>query len=181
MRYVIILTFSLTCFVAFSAESPRRKRFEIYLKGSKYRLGLQGKEVPLRFTAVDGRPVDLSKMRGKVVLVDFWFTACAPCVAALPRLKAAYQKYHARGFEIIGVNSDTDKETLERFLKKKGIVWPQYFEGQLENQVSQEFGINGWPHMFLVDKKGCLRFDDVKASGAKAEFEDKIESLLAEP
>ncbi|HWX20253.1 MAG TPA: hypothetical protein VN578_10165, partial [Candidatus Binatia bacterium] len=67
-----------------------------------------------------------------------------------------------------------------RFLKEKAIAWPQYFEGQVENKISVKFGINRFPHMFLVDKKGFLRFDDMRARGAKEEFEGTIESLLAE-
>ena len=180
MRYVIFLMFSLACFATCFADPQHTNRFELYWKGSQYRLSLQRKQVPMQFTAVDGREVDLSQMRGKVVLVDFWFTSCEPCVAELPRVKAAYAKYHHDGFEVIGISSDTDKDKLERFLKEKAIAWPQYFEGQVENKISVKFGINRFPHMFLVDKKGFLRFDDVRARGAKEEFEGTIESLLAE-
>ncbi len=180
MRYVIMLAFSLASFSTCFAEPQHTNRFTLYWKGYQYRLGLRGKPVPMKFTAVDGREVDLSEMRGKVVLVDFWYTRCEPCVAELPRVKAVFEKYQHKGFEVIGISSDTDKDKLERFLKEKGIAWPQYFDGQVGNKFTVEFGINGFPHMFLVDKKGCLRFDDVRALGAKAGFEGKIESLLAE-
>ena len=180
MRYIIILTFSLACLSTCFAEPQHTNRFQIWLKGNNYRLGLQGKPVPMKFTAVDGRVVDLSQMRGKVVLVDFWETECEPCVAELPRIKAAFKKYQHKGFEVVGISSDTDKDKLERFLKEQEITWPQYFEGQQNNKFTVEFGINGFPHMFLVDKKGCLRFDNVFAFGAKANFEGKIKSLLAE-
>jgi len=180
MRYVIFLMFSLACFATCFADPQHTNRFELYWKGSQYRLSLQRKQVPMQFTAVDGREVDLSQMRGKVVLVDFWLTSCEPCVAELPRVKAAYAKYHQDGFEVIGISSDTDKDKLERFLKEKAIAWPQYFEGQVENKISVKFGINRFPHMFLVDKKGFLRFDYMRARGAKEEFEGTIESLLAE-
>jgi peroxiredoxin len=121
-------------------------------------------------------------MRGKVVLIDFWQTECVPCVAELPRIKAAFEKYQHDGFEVVGISGDTDKGKLERFMKEKGIAWPQYFDGRQlqDNKLFLEFGISGMPHMFLVDKKGCLRFDDVQAGGAKSDFEGRIESLLAE-
>jgi thiol-disulfide isomerase/thioredoxin len=118
--------------------------------------------------------------RKGIVLVDFWETECEPCVAELPRIKAAFEKYQHKGFEVVGISEDTDKDKLERFLKEKGITWPQYFEGRVYNKFIVEFGINSFLHMFLVDKKGCLRFDNVQAFGAKADFEGKIESLLAE-
>ena len=163
-------------------DSSAPERFKLWSKGFLYRLDSQGKPVTMKFTAVDGREVDLSQMRGKVVVVDFWSTTCGPCVAQLPRVKAAFEKYQQEGFEVVGISCDTDKHRLERFLKENGIGWPQYFDGQQQeqNKFAQGFGIDGIPHMFLVDKKGYLRFDDLRAKGAKADFEDKIENLLAE-
>ena len=180
MRYVIIFMFSLACLSTCFAEPQPTNRFQIWLKGNNYRLALQGKPVPMKFTAVDGREVDLSQMRGNVVLVDFWETECEPCVQELPRIKAAFDKYQPEGFKVVGISCDTDKDKLKRFLKEKGIIWPQYFEGQEYNKFIVEFGINRFPHMFLVDKKGCFRFDKVYAAGAKTNFEGKIEELLLE-
>jgi len=127
-------------------------------------------------------------MKGKVVLVDFWSTTCVPCVAELPRVKAAYDKYNPQGFEVVGISCDTDKDELASFIKEKGFPWPQYFDGkqQEQNKFAQGFGIDGIPHMFLVDKKGCLRFDNVQArdnvhaKGDTTSFEEKISKLLAE-
>ena len=165
-------------------DSPAPENFKLRYKGVLYRLDSQGKPVAIRFTAVDGREVDLSKLRGKVVLVDFWATWCGPCVAELPRVKAAYERFHNQGFEVIGISCDTDKKKLEDYVQQHGISWPQYFDGneQGENKFTVTFGINGIPHMFILDKKGCLRFDDndMRTKGAKADFEDKIKSLLAE-
>jgi alkyl hydroperoxide reductase subunit AhpC len=101
-------------------------------------------------------------------------------VAELPKVKTAYEKFHEQGFEVIGISCDNDgKALLERFLKRKQIPWPQYFDDhqQTDNKMTQAFGIDGIPHMFLLDRKGCLRFDKV---GATAGFEEKILKLLAE-
>jgi peroxiredoxin len=142
----------------------------------------------MQFTAVDGRKVDLTKMKGKVVLVDFWATTCGPCIAELPRIKIAYDKFHEQGFEIIGISCDTELERLKRFIKNNGIPWPQYFDGkqQESNKFAQSFGVDGIPHMFLVDKKGLLRFDNVRANdkyhtkGDTTSFEEKLSILLEE-
>jgi peroxiredoxin len=164
--------------------STAPEEYKLWAKGFLNRLNLQGKPVSLKFTAVDGRQVDLARMKGNVVLVDFWATDCSWCVAELPRVKAAFEKFHAQGFEVIGISCDTDQKRPENYVKLHGISWPQYFDGKSQDQ--NKFGIDGIPHMFLVDRQGRLRFDNVRASDKyrpkddKTTFEEKITELLAE-
>lgn len=155
------------------------ERFKLWAKGFLHRLDSMGKPVTMQFVAADGREVDLAKMRGRVVLVDFWSTRCGPCVAEMPRVKAAFEKFHGQGLEVVGISCDTDKKELENFVEKKAITWPQYFEGkqQADNKFAVAFGIDGIPHMFLVDRQGCLRVDNMRAKG---DFEEQIAKLLAE-
>ncbi|HEY2083013.1 MAG TPA: TlpA disulfide reductase family protein [Verrucomicrobiae bacterium] len=117
-----------------------------------------GKPLELSFVAVDGRKINLADMKGKVVLINFWATWCGPCVAEMPKVKHAYDKYHADGFEILGISLDESKDDLLRFLKKNEIAWPQYFDGKhWNNDISFRFGINSVPTEWLIDKKGILR------------------------
>jgi thiol-disulfide isomerase/thioredoxin len=155
-----------------SAPEPAKAQ----ARGLLNRLGALGKPVDIQYTAIDGRPVDLAKLKGKVVLIDFWATWCGPCVGEVPDVKAAYEKLHGKGFEIVGISLDEDKEALAGFVKDKGMTWPQYFDGlRWSNKFAQEFGIDAIPAMWLVDKQGNLR--DQNARGA---LEEKVSKLLAE-
>jgi peroxiredoxin len=167
-------------------DSSASDDFKLWAKGFLYRLDSMGKPVEIKFTAIDGREVDLAKIKGKVVLVDFWGDN-----NELPQVKAAFEKFHAQGFEIIGIYNYMDKDRLKEFIKTYDISWPQYFDDEqtntdVGNKFAVEFGIDGFPQMFLVDKEGCLRFDNVRArnnvhpKGDTTSFEEKISKLLAE-
>jgi thiol-disulfide isomerase/thioredoxin len=117
----------------------------------------------LKFIAVDGTSVDLSEMKGKVVLIDFWATWCGPCVGEIPHVVEAYKKYHDKGFEIVGISLDRSKEKLMDFTQKNGMTWPQYFDGQgWKNQISSANGIHSIPAMWLIDKNGNLVSKDAR-------------------
>ncbi len=144
------------------------------LKGTKpYQVG---KPLDIRFTALDGREVDLTKLRGKVVLVEFWSTTCGPCVAEMPAVKATYEKLHSRGFEVVAISLDDKESALRRFIKEKELPWPQHFDGKgWENKFAMQYGIFSIPTMFLVDKRGNLRDTE-----PRFDHERRIEALLDE-
>ena len=142
----------------------------------KEKLDLVGQPLQLQFTAVDGRQVDLQKMDGKVVLVDFWATWCAPCRAELPKVKEAYRQWHDKGFEIVGISFDQEKDALTNFVARESMPWPQYFESSGDNnKYGEQFHIGGIPAMWLVDKKGKLR-----ELFAREDLSGKVAKLIAE-
>ncbi|RBP47549.1 thiol-disulfide isomerase/thioredoxin [Roseimicrobium gellanilyticum] len=163
---------------AYLKANPQSKfapMFEQKLKSITALAGIKDKPLDLKFTAVDGREIDLSKMRGKVVLIDFWAVWCGPCVAEMPNVLKAYEKLHPKGFEIVGISLDQDKAKLEAFVKDKGMAWPQYFDGKgWKNDISTKYGINSIPAMWLVDKKGM-----VVSTNARGKLEELVEKYLA--
>ncbi|MBL9134981.1 MAG: TlpA family protein disulfide reductase [Verrucomicrobiales bacterium] len=137
---------------------------------------LLNEPLALKFTAVDGRPVDFASLRGKVVLVDFWATWCGPCVAELPNVLETYRKYHDQGLEIVGISFDSDRSALEQFIAKKSVPWPQYFDGEAwGNKYGKMFGIRAIPTMWLLDHNG--RIAEREARGPQ--LSKRVEQLLA--
>jgi thiol-disulfide isomerase/thioredoxin len=111
------------------------------------------------FTALDGRRVDLKQLRGKVVLIDFWATWCAPCVEQIPMLQALYRQYHDQGLEIVGVSLDRaeDRAKLLDLVAKRGLPWPQYFDGKVwQSELAARYGVSAAPTTFLLDRAGKL-------------------------
>ena len=143
-------------------------------------LGWVGQVLPDFSAAVDldGKPISLADYRGKVVLLDFWAVWCGPCLGEIPRIKAVYEKYHAEGFDVIGVSLDEDAAVLREFIKEQEIPWRQILDGQKwSGHLVQRYGIRSIPAPFLIDRVG--KVISVKARGrlleelVSSEIDDK--------
>jgi peroxiredoxin len=112
---------------------------------------------------LEGNPLSIGKFKGKVVLVDFWATWCGPCVAELPNVLKAYEKHHDKGFEIVGISLDSEKEKLTAFIKKNKMTWPQYFDGKgWQSKLGEKYGIQSIPATYLLDKEGKILAKDLR-------------------
>ncbi|HKD38007.1 MAG TPA: TlpA disulfide reductase family protein [Pirellulales bacterium] len=127
--------------------------------GAARRLGLVDRAMKIFGTLPDGDQFDASKLEGKVVLVDFWATWCGPCRKELPNVKRNYERFHARGFEVVGVSLDTDADDLQAFLAKEQIRWPVLMGNEKtgagwETPLAIYYGIQSVPTAILVDRQG---------------------------
>lgn len=111
----------------------------------------------MAFTSFSGKKVDLKKLKGKVVLVDFWATWCGPCVAEMPHVKEVYKKYHKLGFEVVGISLDDNAQRLKDYLTKNEIPWEQFFDGKgWKNELAVKHKITGVPAAYLLDRDGVI-------------------------
>ena len=156
---------------------PQAERFAKFLDslGSEFNKPGIGDTMSLSFTSLQGKKFELGKLKGKVVLVDFWATWCGPCIAELPNIQKAYADYQDKGFEIVGISLDraADKEKLENFIKEKNMPWPQAYDGEgWGNAIAKKYGITSIPTTFLIGKDGKivetnLRGTDLQTAIAK--------------
>lgn len=121
-------------------------------------------------TELNGKAASVGAFKGKVVLVDFWATWCGPCVAELPHVLKTYEKFHPKGFEVVGISLDRDKNKLTKFIAAKKIPWVQVLDNK--GELAQRYSVQFIPLTVLVGKDG-----KILAIGARGE---QLEAAVAQ-
>lgn len=125
-----------------------------------------------------GNDISLSDYagKGKVVLIDFWAAWCGPCREEMPNVVDAYNKYKDKGFEIVGVSLDRNREEWTRGLKDLNMTWPQMSDLMFwESPVVELYAFNGIPHTVLLDGEGNIVEKNLRGNA----LHEKVEELLA--
>ena len=128
----------------------------------------------IELPAPDGTLVKLSSLRGKYVLVDFWASWCGPCLAEAPNVKAIYEDYKDKGFEVYGVSLDTNKEAWEKAIQQHGLHWIHVSSLKGNDAVTREYNVSGIPCTYLLDKEGRIIGRDLRGQALR----DKVTSLF---
>jgi peroxiredoxin len=137
-----------------------------------------GDAVPeLSLPGLDGKQVSLSALRGKVVLVDFWASWCAPCKDEMPFLEAMYRRLKSRGLVVLGVSVDQERENAEAFIAKMKVSFPIVHDGK--HAVADRFKPPRMPTSYVLDREGKVRHvhEGFRKSDAR-KIEQQIEALL---
>ncbi len=112
---------------------------------------------------VDGKPVSLASLKGKVVLVDFWASWCHPCRGENPNLKKQYALYKDKGFEILSVSLDSEKKNWVQAIAQDGMPWLHVSDLKgWNNEVGRLYGVRAVPACFLIDQNGKIIANDVR-------------------
>jgi peroxiredoxin len=152
-------------------------RFEKIRQKMKNNIGLGKAAKDFTVKLYQGGDFQLSRQKGKVVLIDFWATWCGPCRQEIPNLKQYYQAFNGKGFEIIGISLDKQEEQLKEYLEKEKLPWKISFSGKFWNDdTARLYSVHSIPSYWLIDKKGVLRHFGLRGEQLKK----AVEELLAE-
>lgn len=123
----------------------------------------------------EGKPIKLSDYKGKVVLVDFWASWCGPCRAENPNVVAAYQKYKGKGFTVLGVSFDQNKERWLEAIQKDQLTWDHVSDLKgWGNEVGRIYNITSIPQNLLIDKDGKILDKNLRGPA----LEEKLQELF---
>lgn len=162
-----------------AANGRKVKLLAPRLEGVARRFELPGNPLELDGKLLDGKPFDWKSYRGKVVLVDFHASFCGPCREEVPNVLANYQAYHDKGFEVVGVNIDSDPQSAEKYQQETGAVFPTIFSDDPQangwnSPLAVKYGVTGIPRVILVDKEGKV----VSTSARGPRLGQLLEKLL---
>ena len=133
----------------------------------------------LRLPASDGGTVNLADFRGRVVLVDFWASWCAPCKASFPLLDALRRDLQPKGVEVLAVNVDERRRDMDAFLADRSHSMPILIDPK--GVAAQAFGVQAMPSSFVIDRSGKIRFAHAGYTATTVQrYREEIAMLLAE-
>jgi thiol-disulfide isomerase/thioredoxin len=123
------------------------------------------------------RPLKLSALKGKVILLDFWAFDCAPCKETIPRIEALHEKYSKDGLVVIGVHTpradyEKDVARLRKAVKEMGIRYPVVVDNK--QKIWADYRCDLWPTQFVIDRQGFIRL----ARGGTSRFADVEDAVV---
>lgn len=169
-------------FTAFRDQVDRAAQQMAAMKQQEEQQAMLDNLIPVGSVAPDftqdspeGKPISLSSLRGKVVLIDFWASWCRPCRMENPNVLKVYNKYHNKGFEILGVSLDKSKDAWTGAIKQDGLPWKHVSDLQFwNNAVAQQYGVSAIPYTVLVDREGKVLAKNLRGPA----LEEKLAEVL---
>lgn len=124
------------------------------------------------FDSKEGKKVSLLSYRGKYVLIDFWASWCKPCRRENPYSVKAYKMFRDKGFEILGISVDDDRDAWRQAIRQDQLTWPQFNDP--DGVVAKQYGVHSIPSTFLLDREGIIIAKNLRGNA----LIKKLDSLL---
>lgn len=156
-----------------------------FLQGEAPKGSTRNEPAP-EFRGLDGwlnsPPLTVAGLRGKVVLVDFWAYSCVNCVRTFPGLRQMYARYQPFGLEIVGIHApefdfEQQEVNVREAIERNDLPWPVALDNQMETW--RAYRNHYWPHVYLIDAEGRIRFDHI-GEGGEALVQERVRGLLQE-
>jgi peroxiredoxin len=148
---------------------------ELLKKSSTFIMGTAAPDFTMN--TPERTPLSLSDLRGKVLLIDFWASWCGPCRKENPNVVAAYHKYHEKGFDVLGVSLDKDKDRWENAIDKDGLIWHHVSDLKgWQNEAAQLYGVSSIPATVLLDREGNIIARNLRGPA----LEEKLTEIFGE-
>ncbi len=125
------------------------------LLGSAAETGDTAPDIDLPLLSPASGQADLASLRGKIVYVDFWASWCGPCRLSFPQLEALRQELGPRGFEVLAVGVDEDRDDALAFLEEEPVSYPVVWDPS--GDTPKRYAILGMPTGYLIDREGSIR------------------------
>jgi thiol-disulfide isomerase/thioredoxin len=130
---------------------------------------------------LNSKPLNIADLKGNVVLIQFWTFACINCQRTLPYITRWHRTYESKGLKVVGIHTpefpyEKQVGNIKQALKKHGITYPVPVDN--DYQTWKAYNNEYWPHLFLADKQGVIRYDHI-GEGAYENTEKIIQQLLA--
>jgi thiol-disulfide isomerase/thioredoxin len=122
---------------------------------------------------LDGKKVSLHKLRGKVVVLDFWATWCGPCKSMIPHERELVERLKDKPFVLVSINCDDKKEKLTKFLEDQSMPWTHWYNGA-KGGIVGKWNVEFFPTIYVIDAKGVIRYKDVRGE----DMDKAVDKLL---
>jgi thiol-disulfide isomerase/thioredoxin len=143
-----------------------------------------GKAAPeIEVEDINGKSMKLSDQRGKIVVLSFWFSDCAPCRKLIPTEKALVKRLEGKPFVLLGVNNDQDRDRAKKLALQEQMTWRSWWDGGTGGPIAEQWAVEGWPTVFVIDHQGVVRYKGsliVNNGKEGMTLDEAVEALLKE-